>query len=594
MRHVLLFSVLTFIAVLFYQCRKDVGYIGSGDYGQELIPDPIKANLQGNVLDENGQPAANVLIKAGTGTAATDNKGYFRINNASLDKNVSLITAEKTGYFIGYRAFSATSGTNQVVIRLTKKDLSGTVDGASGGDVSLTNGTKISLPANGIVRASDNSSYTGTVNVFAAYIDPTAADISSRVPGSFMAIDKVGKRVFLSSYGMTAVELESSAGEKLQIKPGNTAMLTSPIPSSIQATAPATIALWYIDEKTGLWMEEGTATKQGSSYMGTVKHFSFWNCGIGVPAVTLSATLKTSAGQPLVNVQVVIKANDHGYASGYTDSLGQVSGLVPANVNLTLEVKDDCGSSIYSRNLGTYRESADLGTITVTATASSILTVQGKITNCSGAAVTKGYAILTVNNWVHYAKVDASGNFSTNYVLCNATAANVQAMGVDETAQQQGYIVSFPVTVPTTDVGNISACNAEFIIYTIDGIPYSFMAPPDNFLGRTFGVSSPYNTAIEGRDINFSRTMSFAFEHSSIAAGTYPMTSLYFSGFSFPTIVQPLNVTITNIPQSPINNPPPLVIPRSLFYEGSFSGQFIDGASVTHNITCSFRVIRNS
>ncbi|HEX6849611.1 MAG TPA: hypothetical protein VF144_21640, partial [Chitinophagaceae bacterium] len=278
MRHVHLFSLLTFIAVLFFQCRKDVGYIGSGDYGQELIPNPITANLQGNVLDENGQPAANVVIKAGTETTVTDNKGYFRINNAPLDKNASLVTAEKTGYFIACRTFSATSGTNQVVIRLTKKDLSGTVNGASGGDVSLTNGTKISLPANGIVRASDNSNYTGTVNVYAAYIDPTAADISSRVPGSFMAIDKVGKRVFLSSYGMMAVELESSAGEKLQIKPGNTATLTSPIPSSRQAAAPATIPLWYIDERTGLWMEEGTATKQGSVYAGTVKHFSFRNC----------------------------------------------------------------------------------------------------------------------------------------------------------------------------------------------------------------------------------------------------------------------------------------------------------------------------
>ena len=74
-RHVHLLSLLTFIAVLFYQCRRDLGYIGSGDPGQVLIPNPVKANLQGNVLDESGQPAANVLIKAGTETAVTDNRG---------------------------------------------------------------------------------------------------------------------------------------------------------------------------------------------------------------------------------------------------------------------------------------------------------------------------------------------------------------------------------------------------------------------------------------------------------------------------------------------------------------------------------------
>ena len=585
MRHVHLFSLLTFIAVLFCQCQKDPGYIGSGDPGLVVFPDPIKANLQGNVLDENGQPAANVMIKAGTETTITDNKGYFRIHNVLLDKNASLVTAEKTGYFIGYRTFNATSGTNQVVIKLTKKNLSGTFTGASGGDISLINGAKISLPANGVAKASDNSSYTGTVNVYAAYIDPTAADISSRIPGSFMAIDKNGKRVFLSSSGMMAVELESSAGEKLQVKPGNTATLTTPIPSSIQATAPATTALWYIDETTGLWMEEGTATKQGSDYVGTVKHFLFWNCHIGVPAVTLSATLKISNGQPLVNAQVAIKANNYSSASGYTDSLGQVKVLVPANANLALEVKDDCGTSIYSKNIGTFTQSADLGTITVTPTASSILTVQGKITNCSGAAVTNGYAILTVNNWVRYAKVDAGGNFSTNYVLCNTTSATVQALGVDETAQPQGNIISFPVTLPITDVGIISACgtaSAEFMNYTIDANPYSW-APPDSSNTGMISVNPPLVTYIEAFQWSTGDFVYIRFNHSSAAAGTYPVTALSFPNITNLTIVQPLNVTITNFPQV-----------AGEFYEGSFSGQLNDGnpATVTHNVTCSFKIRR--
>jgi len=582
MKHNHLFILLAFTAVLFCQCRRDLEYIGRGDPGQVLIPNPVKANLQGNVFDENGQPAANVLIKAGTATTTTNNKGYFRINSAALDKNASVVTAEKAGYFLAYRTFCATSGTNQVVISLTKKDLSGTVNGPNGGDVNLANGTKISLPANGIVKASDNSNYTGTVNVYAAYIDPTAADISSRVPGSFMANDKDGNRVFLSSYGMVAVELESSTGEKLQIKPGSTALLTTPIPSSRQATAPGTIALWYIDKTTGLWMEEGAATKQGSAYVGTVKHFSFWNCDIAVTAVMISATLKTLNGQPLVNAQVAIKANEYGAASGYTDSLGQVSGLVPGSVNLTLEVKDDCGTSIYSKNIGSYAGIADLGIITVTPTTSSIVTVQGKITNCSGAVVTKGYAILTVNNWVHYAKVDAGGTFSTNYVLCNATSATVQALGVDETAQQQGNTISVPVTLPTTDVGNISACgtsSAEFINYTIDANPYS-IAPPDSLQAWT-QIQPPMTTYIVGIQRSTNNYITIQFEHSSLAAGTYPISFLDINNLSNLTIVQPLNVTITNFPQA-----------VGEFYEGSFLGQFKDFANLTHNVTCSFRMRR--
>jgi hypothetical protein len=112
------------------------------------------------------------------------------------------------------------------VIKLAKKNLGGTISSGNGGDVTLVNGTRISLPANSIIKASDNSNYTGTVNVYASYIDPTGADIFYTVPGSLMANDKDGKRVFLNSFGMMAVELESSAGEKLQIKSGNEAILT--------------------------------------------------------------------------------------------------------------------------------------------------------------------------------------------------------------------------------------------------------------------------------------------------------------------------------------------------------------------------------
>ena len=188
--------------------------------------------------------------------------------------------------------------------------------------------------------------------MYASYINPTAADISETVPGSFMANDKNNKRVTLKSFGMMAVVLESTSGEKLQIGKGNTAKLTTPIPSSVQSSAPATISLWYVDEQTGLWKEEGIATKNGTNYTGEVKHFSFWNCDFSDPAVMLSMTIQNSKGLPLVYVSVHIEGVDGGHAYGYTDSLGQISGLVPANVGLTLEVLDQCGTAAYSQNIG--------------------------------------------------------------------------------------------------------------------------------------------------------------------------------------------------------------------------------------------------
>ncbi|MBA2562603.1 MAG: hypothetical protein H0V14_06750, partial [Chitinophagaceae bacterium] len=238
------------IAVISFNCQKELSRNYTIPAKANNRSSPLTSTLQGNVLDENSQPAPGVTISVGSKTTTTNSKGYFRIVDALLDKNASLITANQPGYFKAYRTFRATTGVNQVVIKLIKKILAGTVSSITGGEVTVANGAKVLLPANGITKAAGGA-YTGDINVYTAYIDPTSRDISQTIPGSFMADDKDKNRVVLSSYGMLAVELESSSGEKLQIAAGSVAALTMPIPLSISSSAPANISLWYVDEQTG-------------------------------------------------------------------------------------------------------------------------------------------------------------------------------------------------------------------------------------------------------------------------------------------------------------------------------------------------------
>ncbi len=278
MKRHLLTILLIVISIYNFNCQKEVSGGGASTGSTPAItpPAPITATIQGKIVDENNQPAPGVAITVGAKTAVTDAKGFFRIVKASLDKNASLVTAEKTGYFKSYRTFQATSGANHIAIKLIKKTLSGTFSSSTGGEITLANGSKVKLPVDAVVKAAGGS-FSGNINIYAAYIDPTAADINQTIPGSLMADNKDGKRVMLNSYGMMAVILESPSGEKLQIATGKTATLTTAIPASLAASAPASIALWYVDEQTGIWKEEGTATKNGNVYVGEVKHFSFWN-----------------------------------------------------------------------------------------------------------------------------------------------------------------------------------------------------------------------------------------------------------------------------------------------------------------------------
>ena len=88
--------ILILFSVFFIQCKKDPGSNSITDPVIET-PLPITATLQGNVYNENNVPSAGVTVKAGSKSAITDAKGYFRIVNAALDKRSSVVTAVMNG-----------------------------------------------------------------------------------------------------------------------------------------------------------------------------------------------------------------------------------------------------------------------------------------------------------------------------------------------------------------------------------------------------------------------------------------------------------------------------------------------------------------
>lgn len=568
------------IVILGLNCQKELSFNGPGPVNNN--PNPITATVQGNIKDESGKPAMGVTIKVGNKTATTNARGYFRITNAALDKQTSLVTAEKAGYYKAFRVFGATSGVNQVSIQLLKKTVTGTINSTTGGEISLANGSKVKLAANGVVKKSGGD-YSGQVNVYATYIDPTSSNISEIVPGSFMAIDKNNNRSVLSSYGMLAVELESAGGEKLQVAAGSVATLTTAIPAVLQGSAPATIPLWYVDEQTGIWREEGVATKVGNNYVGDVKHFSFWNCDIPFPNITLSMTLKDPHGLPLVNVPVKLKAASiYGQAYGYTDSLGQVSGAVPSNMPLTLEVLTPCYTVVFTQNIGPFSLNTDLGTI-IASINSNATTVTGRILNCSGAPVSNGVALIVFNNTIKYVETAADGTFSSLFFTCTSSPASLEVTGIDKSTQQQSLPVNVTISNPTSAAGDVTACGTsaqEFISYSIDGVTTNISNTAGGSLSAicidSLAGSSTY---MFGSAQLTNSYISFNF-WGDRSPGVYEVDQLSMSNTSVSSLVNPFNVTVTSFPAP------------GGFIEGSVSGQYLDAGSVSHTLNATFRVRR--
>lgn len=263
----------------------------------------ITTAVAGRIIDENDKPLSNVSISIGSTTVTTDVFGSFFIPQANLNKNVGLISASKTGYFSGSRTIYAKPKTvNNVIIQLIKKTNSGNFSAASGGSIAVKNGGTILFPTNAITK--NGNSYTGNVNVFAYYLDPSTKDAYQKMPGSLRGITTTNSEQQLTSYGMMAVELTDDNGNALQIATGKLATLTMPIPASNLTTAPATIPLWYFDEQLGMWKEQGSASKVGSNYVGDVSHFTWWNCDQGGGPITYTIKFVDQNGNPLSNQHV--------------------------------------------------------------------------------------------------------------------------------------------------------------------------------------------------------------------------------------------------------------------------------------------------
>jgi hypothetical protein len=243
-----LFAVFTL--VILNSCQRDIDvYVpDNNNAGQILNAVPVQGSVTGKVIDENDQPVVGATVQSGMNMTITDSRGLFRFDNITLDKYASVITVEFNNYFKGIRTFSVTQGSsNYVKIKLTPKILVGTIDASSGGAVTLPNSSIVTLNANSVAVKTTGLAYTGQINVYAADIDPTRADIPETVPGSFQAIDANNFRVLLKSYGMMAVQLEGQSGELLQIATGKTARLRFTIPNSLSTAAP-------LQYRFGHWM----------------------------------------------------------------------------------------------------------------------------------------------------------------------------------------------------------------------------------------------------------------------------------------------------------------------------------------------------
>jgi hypothetical protein len=478
-----IFALIAAFGVLL-ACKKEK----SVDNGLNTPDQPVmvSASLQGRVLNENQEPVQGAFVYTGAHTTTTDINGSFLIENLITDANATTVHIEKEGYFNGSRTITASDKKLHFVqVELLPKKTGASFTNATGGTVQLQN-CKLQFAANQVLR-NNNAVYNGTVNIAYAYLNPESSNFHSIMPGDLRGITTTGKETGLESFGMIAVELLGAGGEKLHLDSTKATTLTLTIPASQLSSAPASIPLWYFQEETGLWKEEGSAVKQGGAYVGTVKHFSFWNCDASFPLVDFKARFQDQQGTALGNLQIEIKAKSGtAQASAFVAADGSISGKIPANTALELKViQYPCKTELYKTNLGPYSQEADLGIIKVTVSTQNQVVLKGSITNCSGANVTEGFVNVDIDG-VKYRTGITAGKYSITIPRCNGNAVTA-GIGAYDAVTGKSATGSLSVT-SGSNTFDINACDdagKPFINLTVNSQAVQYTIPADSISSQS-------------------------------------------------------------------------------------------------------------
>ena len=371
------------------------------------VPTPVGTVSGLALTSDTSTPIASATVTVGALSTTTAADGSFSIAKVPAADRV-LIKLQASGFVDGFTAVAvAADQTARASARLVRAATSMSIDPTVASNVTAAgSNARVALSANSLVNAATGAAVSGTVTASVTPIDP-AADPQS-MPGDYTT-SNTATAERIESFGAIKVSLKDATGAKLNLKTGSTATIRIPL-ASRSAAPPASIPLFYLDETTGRWVQEGSATLAGTApnqyYEGSVLHFTVWNADKPLDTIYVNGCVKDAAGMPATRALVKSIGIDYsGSAGSYSNTdgsfkvairkaskatvfaestLDQVSNLVsvgPSNVDITLT---DCltlnstatAPAIFVQPQSVTLASGDLGYLIVSASGSKPLKYQ--------------------------------------------------------------------------------------------------------------------------------------------------------------------------------------------------------------------------
>jgi len=430
------------------------------DDDDPTVPQVNTGIVSGTVYAAARSVLPGVTVTIGTQSAETDADGKFVIYGVDAGTAVK-VDFSKDGHVGNQKVITVNKGKTTFIDSTLKTPMSSTFASTVG--TQLMDGyTEITIPENAFVIGS--TPFTGNVRAEYRYYDPTSADNLNAFPGNFVGVQTDGSETMFESYGFIYASFTDAANPatQLQLGEGKTAELLSYIPYNLVGNAPATIPMWYYDEESGKWMEDGVATRVGNYYQGNVSHFSYWNFDAPIvvedQATLTGRVVSAESKAPISGAQVVATGIDYaGYTRVYSDTDGLFSITVKASSQVTLRAFSGVNSSPVSAPINTPASGAtqDVGDITI---ADLSFTITGRLLDASNQPITTGYGQLTqvdtpdgeypFNVWL---QVDETGHFS----LVESYGGSLTSFQVQFSISQRNQLYSNRINFTVPQPGQI-------------------------------------------------------------------------------------------------------------------------------------------
>jgi len=399
-----LIIILAIISVALVNCKKEEVEPFKGVQGTTVY---TLKTLSGVVVDETNTPLQGVTVTAHGKSYTTKKDGFFVFEDLSVSGERYIVNFAMQGYFDISRSEALTeekpaqlrvgmishTGPNTATTTFLAQDGGAITD--AGGKLNIT------FPANNFITAS-GVTYTGNVNVFAVYLDPSDNNFTLFSPGGDQSgVNHTGADVKLRAFAGMIVELRDDAGSKLNLNPNvdEDATYDLDIPGAIEASAPSNIEVWSYDDEGGTKTlsaatptgTNSTASQTGGRYRGALGHFSYVGCELAYISTTkVKGHVTDDSGNGVPGVIVSV-----GQIHVITNETGYYERIVPSGVAINVGIFPDYfGTIIPPQNV------TPSGNTTVNLSVPDLVAVTGRFVDCDGNPVPGHVVAWDMNNLI--------------------------------------------------------------------------------------------------------------------------------------------------------------------------------------------------